>query len=277
MTDNRRPGDVDDPIDDSAGDALEDKLSDAFDRLVEEGAQRLERTWLDILATGTLAGMEVATGVLALLAVQAQTHNPLLSGLAFSIGFVALLLGHSELFTEGFLVPVTAVAAQRATGRQLAKLWSGTLLMNLAGGWAITWVMMTAYPSLHQQAIESARHYVEAPFSAQSVALAVIAGSTITLLTRMQHGTESDVAKIVAAVAIAFLLAGLMMFHSILDSLLIFAALHTGHAPFGYLDWLRWLSYVLPGNIVGGFVFVTLLRFVRSRDRLRIERDNSDQ
>src|SRR4051812_41492819 len=168
MTDARPADAVDDPIADSMDDALEDKLSDAFDRLVDEGAQRLGRTWLDTLATGTLAGMEVSTGVLALLAVQAQTHNPLLSGLAFSIGFIALLLGHSELFTEGFLVPVTAVAAQRATGRQLGKLWSGTLVMNLAGGWAFTWLMMTAYPSLHQQAIESARHYVEAPFSAQT-------------------------------------------------------------------------------------------------------------
>ena len=264
MAEDRRP--------EGADDALEDNLSDAFDRLVEEGAQRLARTWLETLATGTLAGMEVATGVLALLAVQAQTHDPLLSGLAFSIGFIALLLGHSELFTEGFLVPVTAVAAQRATTRQLAKLWSGTLLMNLVGGWMITWVMMKAYPTLHRQAIESARHYVDAPLSMQSVALAVLGGSTITLLTRMQHGTESEVAKIVAAIAAAFLLAGLMMFHSILDSLLIFAALHTGHAPFGYLDWLRWFSYTLPANVIGGLIFVTLLRFVRSKDRLRLER-----
>ncbi len=261
---------------DAADDVLEDKLSDAFDRLVEEGAQRLDRTWLETLATGTLAGMEVATGVLALLAVQAQTHDPLLAGLAFSIGFIALLLGHSELFTEGFLVPVTAVAAGRATGRQLAKLWAGTLLMNLVGGWIITWVMMRAYPSLHDQAIESARHYVDAPRSMQTVALAVIAGSTITLLTRMQHGTDSDIAKIVAAVAGAFLLAGLMMFHSILDSLLIFAALHTGRAPFGYVDWLRWLSYTLPANVFGGLIFVTLLRVVRTKDRLQLERDSSD-
>ncbi len=261
---------------DEADDALEDNLNDAFDRLVEEGAQRLERTWLETLATGTLAGMEVATGVLALLAVQARTHNPLLAGLAFSIGFIALLLGHSELFTEGFLVPVTAVAARRATARQLGKLWAGTLLMNLVGGWTITWVMMKAYPGLHDQAIESARHYVDAPRSIHTVALAVLAGSTITLLTRMQHGTDSDLAKIVAAVAGAFLLAGLMMFHSILDSLLIFAALHTGRAPFGYVDWLRWLSYTLPANLFGGLVFVTLLRFVRSKDRLQVERASPD-
>ena len=39
------------------------------------------------------------------------TGSLLLGSVAFSVGFVALLLGHSELFTEGFLVPVTTVAA----------------------------------------------------------------------------------------------------------------------------------------------------------------------
>jgi len=44
----------------------------------------------------------------------------------------------------------------------------------------------------------------------------------------MQHGTDSVPGKIAAAVAGAFLLAGLQMFHSILDSLLIFGALLEG-------------------------------------------------
>jgi formate/nitrite transporter FocA (FNT family) len=58
------------------------------------------------------------------------------------------------------------------------------------------------------------------------------------------------------------------MFHSILDSLLIFGALHTGDASFGYLDWLRWFSYTVAGNMVGGLGLVTLLRLVRSKERL---------
>jgi formate/nitrite transporter FocA (FNT family) len=76
----------------------------------------------------------------------------------------------------------------------------------------------------------------------------------------------------VAALAAAFLLAGLGLFHSILDSLLIFGALHTDHAPFGYADWLYWFSYTTIGNMVGGIGLVTLLRLVRSKDRLAHER-----
>lgn len=256
---------------------IEDALEDAFKRTVEEGVQRLHRTWREVLVTGFFGGTEVAMGVLAYLAVLEATGNPLLAGLAFSIGFLALLLGRSELFTEGFLVPVTTVVAKRASVGQLAKLWSGTLLANLVGGWLLMWLIMRAFPDLHAQTVESAAHYALAPLSMQTVCLAVVAGAAITLMTRMQHGTDSMPAKIVAAIAGAFLLAGLEMFHSILDSLLIFAALHTGEASFGYLDWLRFFSYTTAGNMAGGLVLVTLLRLVRSKELLVQERAAVEQ
>ncbi len=251
---------------------LEDELEHAFDRTVAEGVQRLHRPWHVVLATGFLGGTEVALGVLAFIAVREETGSPLLAGLAFSVGFVALLLARSELFTEGFLVPVITVAARRAGPLQLARLWSGTLAANIAGGWLVMWVAMGAFPRLRDQTVESATHYATAPLSRETFSLALLAGGAITLMTRMQHGTDSMPAKIAAAVAGAFLLAGLEMFHSVLDSLLIFGALHTGRAPFGYLDWLGWFAYTTVGNVLGGLGLVTLLRLVRSRDRLREER-----
>jgi formate/nitrite transporter FocA (FNT family) len=267
-TSQRELGDSDSPI--------EDALEEAFERMVDEGTQRLHRSWREVLVTGFFGGTEVAVGVLAYLSVLAATQNKLLAGLAFSIGFLSLLLGRSELFTEGFLVPVTTVAAKRAHIGQLLKLWSGTLVANLVGGWILMWLIMTAFPQLHGETVESAAHYVDAPLNAQSVTLALLGGMVITLMTRMQHGTDEMVGKVAAAVAGAFLLAGLQLFHSILDSLLIFGALSTGEAPFGYLDWLQWFGYTLVGNIVGGLVLVTLLRLLRSKERLREERAQAD-
>jgi formate/nitrite transporter FocA (FNT family) len=268
QTNQRQLGTTDSPI--------EDALEDAFTRMVGEGTQRLHRSWREVLVTGFFGGTEVAMGVLAYLSVLQATDNPLLAGLAFSIGFLALLLGRSELFTEGFLVPVTTVAAKRASVAQLAKLWSGTLAANLVGGWLIMWLIVTAFPKLHAVTTESAAHYATAPLSIQTMCLAVLGGMAITLMTRMQHGTDSMPAKIAAAVAGAFLLAGLQLFHSILDSLLIFGALIAGDAPFGYLDWLRWFGYTVVGNVAGGLLLVTLLRLLRSKDRLREERSNAD-
>lgn len=268
QTSQRDLGDSDSPI--------EDALESAFGRMIDEGTQRLHRTWREILATGFFGGTEVAMGVLAYLSVLQATRNQLLAGLAFSVGFLALLLGRSELFTEGFLVPVTTVAAKRASVRQLLKLWTGTLIANLVGGWLLMWLIMTAFPKLRSQVIESATHYVSAPLDAETVALTLLGGMAITLMTRMQHGTDSMFGKIAAAVAGAFLLAGLQLFHSVLDSLLIFGALTAGDAPFGYVSWAQWFAYTAVGNVVGGLTLVTLLRLVRSKDRLVEERESAE-
>src|SRR4051812_35894243 len=123
---------------------MEDALEESFTLQVLEGTQRLSRPWREILVTGFVGGTEVAIGVLAFLAVLHETGSHLLGGLAFSAGFIALLLGRSELFTEGFLVPVVTVAAKRATLLQLGKLWAGTLVANLVGGWLIMWLVVIA-------------------------------------------------------------------------------------------------------------------------------------
>ncbi len=250
---------------------VEDELTVAFETIVSEGAQRLHRSWREVLSTGFAGGLEVGTGVLAMFAVYHQTHDHLLAGIAFSIGFIALLLARSELFTEGFLVPVTAVVAGRAGIGQLGKLWSGTLVANLVGGWLFMWLVVTAFPRLRATAVESATHFAHAPLDLRAVCLALLAGSSLTLMTRMQHGTTSDPAKVVAAVAGAFLLAGLQMFHSILDSLVIFAGIHAG-GPLGYGDWLAWFWYTALLNMAGGLLVVTVLRLLRSKQLIQRER-----
>lgn len=243
------------------------QVEQVLDRIVEQGRPRLHQTWLELLATGVVAGMEVALGVLALLAVTHATGNALLAGLAFSVGFIALLLGHSELFTEGFLVPVTVVAARAATGWQLVRFWTVTLAGNLAGGWALTWLIVLGFPDLRVQAVNLGAHFATASLSPQTFSLAVLAGSVITLLTRMQTGTDNDVAKIMASMVAAFLVAGLSMFHSVLDSLLIFAGIHAGGA-YSYGQWAVWFGWTLLGNLLGGVGLTTLLRLVRSFHRL---------
>jgi formate/nitrite transporter FocA (FNT family) len=142
---------------------------------------------------------------------------------------------------------------------------------NLVGGWLVMWLVVHALPELGLAAIESATAFVDAPLDLRAVCLALLAGSFITLMTRMQHGASSETGKVAAAVAGAFLLAGLGLFHSILDSLIIFGALHAG-APFGYGDWLAWFWYTVVLNVVGGLVVVTFLRLVRSKELLERER-----
>lgn len=263
----RELGDRDDPV--------EDELAESFDNTITEGAERLQRSWRVVLTTGFFGGLEVGLGILAYLAVLYQTGDHLLAGLAFSVGFIALMLAHSELFTENFLMPIAALVAREGTIGQLAKLWAGSLVTNLAGGWVFMWLVVHAFPQWHAILAESARHFTEAPFDLQSIVLATLGGSTITLMTRMQQGTDSEIAKIVATVIGGFLLAGLQLFHSILDSLIIFGAIQSG-ASITYLDWLGWLGYTILFNMVGGLVLVTALRLLRTK-RLFEEKKAADE
>ncbi|WP_336923520.1 formate/nitrite transporter family protein [Aquipuribacter sp. SD81] len=246
----------------------------ALDRVILEGRPRLHRSWPDLIGTGLVAGIEIGVGVLALLAVEEATGSRLLGALAFSVGFIALRLGHSELFTEGFHTPVMVVLADEATWGQLLRLWGGTLVANLAGGWVVAWLIATARPDLHELSGELGREFAQAPLDLETFCLAVLAGAAITLLTRMQNGTVDDVAKLVAAVGIALVIVGTGLHHSILDSLLVFVAHHAGQEGVGYGDWLPWFGFVVLGNLVGGLLLTTLLRVVRSQERLMQWRDS---
>ena len=267
-----RPGVGADPETDKG--VAEQELEETFLRAVDEGRRRLSRRTLPLLATGALGGVDVGTGVLALLVVEHETESVLLAGLAFSIGFIALSLARSELFTEDFLVPVTTVLARQARLRKLVRLWVGTLLANLLGGWCFTWLVMRGYPQLADTAIKAGSFYVDLGLGLRAFCLAVIGGAVITLMTWMQHSTESSGLKLVPAVTGGFLLAAGQLNHAVVNSLLIFAALHTGHAPFGYLQWLQTAGLAAAGNLVGGLLLVTLLRVFQVPHTLAVERDN---
>ncbi|MEO5899507.1 MAG: formate/nitrite transporter family protein [Ilumatobacteraceae bacterium] len=234
----------------------------AFERAIDEGLARSERSWPSLCATGLVGGLDVGVGVLALLVVRAQTGSELLGALAFPVGFLALTLGNSELFTENFLVPVAALVAKRVTFVQLIRLWIITLAANLAGGWIVAWLIANALPDVHSAATDAAASYHVAGIGAASFASAVLGGMVITLLTWLQHSTNSVPAKVFAAYAFAFVLAAPPLAHSIVGSLEQFVALVQG-APFGYADWLGFLGWVVLGNTLGGVGLVTALRLVQ--------------
>ncbi|GGF46219.1 formate transporter [Marmoricola endophyticus] len=245
----------------------EPQVEHDFDRLVEEGQERLHRPFLALVATGLLGGVDIGTGLLAYLVVRDTTGSVVLSGIAFSIAFVALLLARSELFTENFLVPVTAVVAKHGSPVALLRLWAVTLVTNLVGGALMAWVVVHARPDLQATARETGTHYADLGVSLESLLLAVLAGAVITLMTRMQHATESLGVQLVPAVLLGSLLAGAELFHCVLDSLFIFAAMFSG-ADIGVGEWPVALAWSALGNAIGGIGLVTAIRLLRVPKRV---------
>ena len=89
----------------------------------------------------------------------------------------------------------------------------------------------------------------------------------------MQHSTENLGIRLVAAMLMSFVLVGAQLFHSVLDSILMFAGLLTGEADYGYLDWLGALGWSAFGNLVGGLVLVTGIRLLRIPHRIAESRE----
>jgi formate/nitrite transporter FocA (FNT family) len=271
MTDRPSPGGSGD-LTSAPGAREEPEVEDAFDRLVTEGQDRLTRPLLPLLTTAFVGGVDVGIGVLIYLVVKAETGNGLLAAAVFTIGFVALLLARSELFTENFLVPVTAVVARKGTVLQLLRLWVLSLAANLLGGFVMAAMIIVALPGVRATAVLTGTHYAHLGVSWESFFLAVLAGAVITLLTRMQHATNSVGVQLVPAVLLSFVLVGAQLFHSVLDSIFIFAGLLTGHAGYDYADWVGALGWSAFGNLVGGLVLVTAVRLLRVPHRVREER-----
>jgi len=238
------------------------ELQQTFDRTVEEGVYRINRSTQSLLATGLVGGLDVAMGVFAFLLVKTETNSEVTAALAFSIGFICLTLANSELFTENFLVPIAAVAARRGRLQNVVRLWGGTAVTNLIGGWVLMAFVIGGLPHVRPTAIEVAKHYPAMGIGWTSFATAVLGGTVITLMTWMQHSSDSIGAKLVAAIVAGFLLAAGALNHVIVVSIEMFAALQA-HAPFGYADWAGMAAWAALGNMVGGIGLVTVLRLVQ--------------
>ncbi len=252
--------------------AVEDALVEEFENTVTEGANRLNRTWRALVVTGLFGGIDVGLGLLAMLAVIDATDSKLLGGLAFGVGLYALRLAHSELFTEEFLVPINAIMAGHGTWWQLLRLWGVTLVANLAGGWALTWLIVAAFPRFEDVLLESTAQYMEPGLTLETACLAILAGFTITLVTRMSQGSSEGIATLANSFISGLLVVGLGMFHGALSSAVIFAAMHAG-AGTTYLEWLLWCAWVIPLNMAGGLVIITLPRLVRTWELVTAERE----
>ena len=244
----------------------DESVQHTFAGAVTEGDTRLNRSWLAVLATGAVGGVDLGIGVMAMLVVREATGSAMLGGLAFSIGFIALVLGRSELFTENFLIPVLSVVAGKGRWRDVARLWIGTMLANLLGGWIIMGIVVLGVPEVRESdaLIEMGRHFAEEGIGLTTFASAVLGGASITLMTWMERSTQAVIGKIVAAVSIAFVLTATPLLHSIVTSLEIFGALWVD-PMLTYGDWAGIFAWAVLGNVVGGVGLVTVLRLAQAR------------
>ena len=250
------------------------EASEIFKASVEVGQARLQRSWLEMSMSGLIAGMNVTFGIIASSYVAGATApfvganiSKIFGALFFPIGFVFLMIGKSELFTENFLVPVSAVIAKRGKITNLLKLWSLTLIGNMAGIFIFALVIASSLNQLVPSFVVSHIHNVANSYMSKSpfvmVLSAIFAGWLITLMTWLLIASSGTFARIVIIWIVGFLIFLNSFSHIVVASSDILIAINTG-SHISYLPWLyRYVPLTIIGNMIGGLFFVTILQYLQ--------------
>lgn len=237
---------------------------------VAEGERRLARRPGGLVATGAIGGVDIMLGVMALavvsgaLAISLPEQIAHVGGsLVFGIGLVLLIVGRSELFTEGFLVPFAGLANGRSTPAQLGKLWICTAAGNLGAIFLVALALTRAGlvpPETLAAAGAMADTFAERDFVAALLS-AIIAGTLMTLLTWLALAVERDTARIMIALLVGFLLALPTLNHAIVGfGEMAFGLLAGETEKATWTDLAQNLPVAVLGNFIGGFFFVFAAR-----------------
>ena len=241
----------------------------------EEGKRRLSRGPAGLAATGFVGGVDVMLGVMALtvvsgaLAVSLPEEIAHVGGsLVFGIGLVLLVVGRSELFTENFLVPIAGAMRGRSGPADVARLWGVTMLGNLVGLMLVA-AILTRAGLVPPETLDAAGKTADTFASRDMVGAflsAVLAGTTMTLLTWLTHAAERDSARVLIAMLVGFVLAAPSLNHAVVS---------VGEMAFGlfahttdkatWTDLAQNFPVAVVGNLLGGLAFVTLARGVQVR------------
>jgi formate/nitrite transporter FocA (FNT family) len=247
---------------------------DIYRRTKEEGARRLDRPLLEVVSTALAAGFDIVAGVVALGIVEASLApriglgpSHVLGSLAFGIGFVFLVVGRGELFTENFLVPIAGLDHRRGSSwLGLAKLWLTSPLFNILGGLVIILVLTThrvlpngTAPTLARNADALHAHGTLSLFVS-----AIFAGALITAMTWFVEGQASMLVRVVVAWIAGALLALGSFDHVIVVTLeLIFGYRFGAHFAWTFI--LGNFFLAAAGNMLGGLGLVTLNRLTQGK------------
>lgn len=244
-----------------------------YRRTRTEGVRRLERPLLELVATALSAGFDIAVGVTVLGLVESElshhwgTHSAHVFGsLGFGIGFVFLIVGRGELYTENFLVPLAGLDHKEPHAwRKLGELWAVSPFANVLAGGFIG-VLLSVHSVLPYGTGASIARTAETLHENGWLALfvsAIFAGALITAMTWFVEGQESVMVRVVIAWIAGAILALGGFDHVIVATIeLIFGIRFGAPVPWSFVV----ENFFLAGaaNLIGGVGLVTLIRFTQA-------------
>ncbi len=241
---------------------------------LDEGERRIRRRPLELASTGVVGGFDVMIGILALVLVSGALTSVMpektahvIGSLVFGIGFVFIVIGRSELFTENFLIPIAAVIERRGSPGRLARMWTITGVANLVGLTIVSFLFATdgvLEPAAREAAGKVADTFAQRGLLAAFLS-ALVAGTVMTLFTWMNQAVDRDVTRLLIALLVGFVLAAPSLNHAIVGFGEMLFGIASGTTAAGVGDLFRNLAIAVVGNLIGGVGAVTFTRLVQAR------------
>ena len=234
------------------------------DAVLREGDDELARPSSALAWSGLAAGLSMGFSFLAIGLLRAALPDapwrPLIASFGYTIGFLIVILGRQQLFTENTLTVVLPLMRDRdrRTLRNVLRLWTVVLVANFAG--AITFAAMIARTQAVDvsvyHALRDAALAAQPPSFAVALLRAVLAGWLIALVVWLLPFAES--ARIWVIVILTYVVGLAQLQHVIVGSVEAGFLAFTGELSWGDF-FTRTFLPALAGNILGGVALVAAL------------------
>lgn len=245
---------------------------------ITEGLEELRRPARGLLFSGLSAGLDVGfTALLVCLVVTlargelAAPVYELLRANAYSVGFILVIFGRSELFTEHTTLACLPVLDGRASLTQLARLWGIVYVANLMGTVIFAGLLTVIGPALGIIDTAAFGHVasslVDHPWWVILLS-AVLAGWMMGLVSWLVTAGRDTISQIVFVWLVTSAIGLAHLHHCIAGSVEILPAVLLGVGT-DLGDLLVFLGLATLGNVVGGVFFVALVKYAHATDSRR--------
>ena len=229
-----------------------------------------ERLTEGLFLSALSAGLDLGFGPLLIAAMVTLTSGvyseplvEILTANMYTVGFIFVVLGRTELFTEHTTLAVLPVLDRLASIRDLGRLWGIIYAGNVVGGTIFAGVMVAIGPAFGIFEV-GALGTITKPFVTHGPGAlfggAILAGWLMGLLSWLVIAARDTISRVFFVWLITFVIGFAHLPHSIAGNIEMLAAL-LGTGTVGPLAYVRFLVIVTIGNAIGGIVFVALLKY----------------
>lgn len=244
-----------------------------FEVIRRDGEEELERPNNSLMWSGIAAGIMISLSVLG--EAVFRTYLPdaewayLVENLGYSLGFLVVILGKMQLFTENTITTVLPAMHNPSARilRRVCSLWSIVLAANVVGAFAVAllFAYTSAIPAEIKPAIEELSRHATGFSAMEAFQRGIPAGVLVAAIVWLLP--ESEEFKFFVILVFTWLIAAGDFTHVVAGSVEMAYLMVQGMlSPIEGL--FRFFIPVLAGNIVGGTVIFALLAFGQVREEL---------